>query len=451
MIKRIVLIAGIISLMMLLPVTAEKPKLDVNKDVSGYGGIFAGQVIRGLGSMGEVDHAWMQGCYLGMKFDATINERFQVILDGQIHLNFSYYVDATYIGKDFYGDMFSEAYAPYLREAHGIYTFGDLELYPLKIHVGKFHYKYNPQVRNLGEYLFRGSAYPTYMYNSFDDPTAPLMGLMLSSHPWEFFTLDIMLSSETQRPPIQDWSLSGVGSVKIGEFVEFGGGLCLDRVFPKDDAFTTPINEKNIFLEFDTDSVRDGNGDAIFDYDPIMGILVARMDTTVTDSFYYTFKSVKAMCRLNIDPKALFNWENVFGEEDLKLYAEVGFLGLKDYKGFYDSFHERIPWMFGFNFPTFKTMDVLALEFEFFNNPYIPGYRRCFREGIPAPKSDQGDAANFYWSIYAKKSIGSFSFVTQFARDHIHPNINNMWFNERDDVLVEKNNWWWAFKVHYGF
>jgi hypothetical protein len=277
------------------------------------------------------------------------------------------------------------------------------------------------------------------------------MGLMLGTHPWEFLKLDVMLTSETQKYPLQDWSLSGVGSINIGGVIEIGGGLCLDRIFPKDGDFTDPVNEKNLYLEFYSDSARDQFGNAIFDYDPISGTLNARMDTTVTDSFYYTFRSTKAMCRLNIDPKAFFNWENVFGEEDLKLYAEIGFLGLKDYKGYYDSFHERIPVMYGFNFPTFKILDVLALEFEFLNNPYIPGFRRSFREGVPAPKDDQGDAANFYWSIYAKKSVGGFTFVTQFARDHIHPNNNNMWFNERDDVLVDKNNWWWVCKIHYGF
>ena len=43
--------------------------------------------------------------------------------------------------------------------------------------VGYFPYKYNPEARNLGEYLFRSGTYPVYLTNDYDFPLARVAGL----------------------------------------------------------------------------------------------------------------------------------------------------------------------------------------------------------------------------------------------------------------------------------
>jgi len=457
---------GLILLLNVLPLPAiqfsvENGDNTYDLTIGGYGGLSCGQIISGYGSFNQViNHAWLQNAYLGLLFDAVTNDRFRVILNGEVHLTFSYFAPSNYIGKYIWNDFFAEAYTFFLREARGVYLLGDLEfekLY-LQTHVGKFPYSYNAEARNLGEYLFRGTAYPTYMLNGFDDSTSyPLMGILLSSNcGLKPVKLDLILTSETQKYPLQDWSLAGIASIgigpfgdNIGKFLEIGGGLCLDRVFSKDKDFTTPADPDNLYeFEITQDTMYDSTGNVVWNIDDPNDIHPEWVYDT--SGKYYTFKSTKAMLRWQIDPKAFFNVD-IFGPEDLKLYGEIGFLGFKNYGDYYDDIRERMPFMFGFNFPAFKILDVLSCEIEIFKNPYVAGFEECFNNGVVKPVDRGFTTTNFYWSIYAKKRLGAFTIVTQFARDHIHPVNNNLSYTERSDVLVESDDWWWAGKIHFGF
>ncbi len=66
--------------------------------------------------------------------------------------------------------------------------------------------------------------------------------------------------------------------------------------------------------------------------------------------------------------------QRLFGKNDLKLYAEGAILGCENYPGWYNNIYDRMPIMFGFNFPTFKLLDVLAIEAEYFPSPYKNSY-----------------------------------------------------------------------------
>lgn len=460
------IILGIITLVVFLPVSAiefsvEKNGKQYDLNIGGSGGIQCGQIISGYGNFNqEISHAWLQSAYLGFLFDATVDERMRVILDGQIHLTFSYFAPANYIGKYIWNDFFAESYSLYIREARGMYTLGDLdyEKFFFQIHIGKFPYSYNAEARNLGEYLFRGSAYPTYMLNAFADSTSsPLMGLMLSSnYGLKPLKLDMILTSETQKYPLQDWSLAGIASVNIGPFgnrigkvLELGAGICFDRIFAKDKDFTTPRDPDNLYeFEITQDTMYDSAGNVIWNIDDPNDIHPEWLYDT--SGKYYTFQSKKAILRWQLDPKAFFDCD-IFGKEDLKLYGEIGFLGFKNYGDYFDDIRERMPIMFGFNFPTFKILDVLACEVEIFKNPYVPGFEECFNNGIVKPVDRGFRTTDFYWSIYAQKKIGIFKIITQFARDHIHPVNNNLSYTERSDVLVESDDWWWAARVQFEF
>jgi len=51
----------------------------------------------------------------------------------------------------------------------------------LSLSAGIFPFKYNPDVRNLGEYLFRGPVSPGFLITAFDFQYATLSGFNLNS------------------------------------------------------------------------------------------------------------------------------------------------------------------------------------------------------------------------------------------------------------------------------
>lgn len=474
MVKRNFVLTGIITFVLLIPIHAVEFSVESNGnsydfDIGGYGGFLGGQIIRGLGVRGDFDHAWIENAFLGLLFDATINEKSRVILNSEFYQVFSYDMPETELGVENKMDLFWVGNGLYLREARGIFTLGDPEQFAFQINAGKWHYKYNPQVRNLGEYLFRGSSYPPWYETKFDDPTSPLLGFMLSTKlNTRIFKpqLDIMLTSETAKYPMQDWSLSSVASFKLfdfwghGDLLGLGAGICFDRLISKDKFYTTPTEGKpgqeNIFYA-DTTYTFVG-------IDPIT--LDSLWETSLENEKHYTFAGTKAAFRFCFDPKAFFDWENIFTEDDLKIYTEFGILGFKNYpdiespedtadyiSSYYAFRKDRIPRMIGINVPVFPFIhifDVVSVELEWFDTPYILGYEEAFKQGWPKPVEKDVKKTKFYWSIYAKKNLGPFKFVTQFARDHTHPVVLNFNYTEWNDVLVESDHWWWAAKIEFG-
>ena len=145
----------------------------------------------------------------------------------------------------------------------------------------------------------------------------------------------------------------------------------------------------------------------------------------------------------------------IFGKEDLKIFVEAAVLGVQNYPFYYDDITKRIPVMFGFNFPTFKILDVLSFEWEWYGSQfdnnmqnsqtgqlpewYIPTNSHAPNEyddtaafsSSTKPTGFNADGAttwkqyfsqdNWKWAIYAKKSLGkSISLHLQLANDHMH-------------------------------
>ena len=109
--------------------------------------------------------------------------------------------------------------------------------------------------------------------------------------------------------------------------------------------------------------------------------------------------------------------------------------------------------MIGINIPFvpfFHIFDVLAVEFEWFKTPYMKGYFEAFTQGWPKPFERDVKQTKFFWTVYAKKQLGNFKFVTQFARDHMRPVVLNFNYSEWNDVLVESDHWWWGAKIEFG-
>jgi hypothetical protein len=225
-----------------------------------------------------------------------------------------------------------------LEYRHGFMKLNDT----LTIEAGYFPFKYNPQSTNLGEYLFRSGTYPGWLMsgfeNSIDKPK--LAGVHFANVFGSKVRLrqDLIINTETDVFPYHDINFTYIATPSFGRVFDLGLGVELARLIAVDPRKTT----------IGLDPSYDGNDN----YDPKIGYLdtTASGDTVITK---YTFKGTKLMCRATLDFKELFGIGVGFlGKEDLKLYGEAAFLGVKNYKGWYNDPKERIPAMIGLNWPT---------------------------------------------------------------------------------------------------
>jgi hypothetical protein len=180
------------------------------------------------------------------------------------------------------------------------------------------------------------------------------------------------------------------------------------------------------------------------------------------------------MGRISIDPKAFIK-SKYLGENDLKLYAEACIIGAKNYPDSgilmggsytlvapsYNNLIEKTPIAIGFNFPTFKLLDVLNMEIEYFGSKYLNDAAQFINLGSqPQPSliifqnTTTGLVESKYkWSVYAKKSFfdGHFAVAGQVGRDHMRlpcASYNDEMWNE---LLVEDKDWWWVLKTSWMF
>jgi hypothetical protein len=252
------------------------------------------------------------------------------------------------------------------------YKWGNLDKPWLQIAAGYFPYKYNPDAKNLGEFLLRCSAYPNTIVTNFEFPLTRELGLLASASTEGFLdpaidkgVLDVMLTSETHDWPVQDATISCVASNTALNFLTLGGGVSWQRLFPVDEAITRPEKNTNVFYE--------ANG----------------------DTNYYTFQSTKLagfasvnpqrfIPEFKIPPAFIFGDIPFFGKEDFKVYGEVAVLGLDNYVAYdsipdssgtmhwqarpdsinyYNKVSDRMPVMVGVNLPTHPLLCYGVLPF----------------------------------------------------------------------------------------
>ena len=409
---------------------------------SGYTSFQAGEVMKGIG-IGTVslDHRWLQTAYVGIMADAAINDHFRVLAALEGELDFSFGVNPGAVDMNRQTEMPRTSLN--IKHAEGIYSFGDPERPFLQVEGGLFPYKYNPDARNLGEYLFRSFPYPQFIINVFDRPYAQLAGLRIGNRIGTFFHEDLLFTSEIQYYPLMDFSLSYVAGLSIARCVEIGGGIDLDRLLPVNNMETTPNLTENKYY------------------------------TPTEDSGYYSFSGAKIMGRLSFDPK-VFLPEGIFSKEDLKIYSELSILGLKNYPvdtihnnpPYYTKLTERIPIMLGFNFPVcgpalsnlmgFKLLDMLNGELEYFPNKFPNSFDQTFSKygPWPTPEDPANKHDNLRWSIYAKRDCGrNFSVIVQIAHDHLIPETFTLAQGQTDrtDVVLRHGDWWWVAKTQFTF
>jgi hypothetical protein len=177
---------------------------------------------------------------------------------------------------------------------------------------------------------------------------------------------------------------------------------------------------------------------------------------------YYTPAGIMLMARASLDLKKLLPWD-AFSPEDLRLYAELAVLGVESYPVFYENWTERMPVMVGFNLPTFKLVDLLSVQFEYFNSPnlnntYTMGQKNWALPYLPEDNAfsdkewnDLTKKDNVSWSILIRKRVlGGLQLNGQVARDHMRT-IGTDWFYgsrfEPNEILHKSSSWYWMFQL----
>lgn len=414
---------------------------NVKLAIKGNGWFYFGQVAKGTGieKEGTVEKIWTESALGSLSLETKIDERLKLVLSIEASMKFSWPLE-----KNLSQTKTAQPLV-WLGETYGLYTIGN-KIINFEACAGYFAYKYNPDVKNLGEYLFRSATYPAYIITEFDYPKAKLLGLRLGLNlPKVGLSYDALLTSETVFYPAMDWSISSVLNYNIAnlDFVSIGTGISfahLFSVYPDDNSsvgsYTSPRYENTKYV------------------------------TKNGDTAYYTFAGTKQMVRMSIDPLAFVKKHStVFGQSDLKIYAELLIIGLESYPDTtlskkanpsYSNWKEKAPVTFGINLPTFNTIDVFNLELEYFGSKYYNDYRQIYvLDGMPlSPAFNEGIIeSKWKWSVYLKKSFynNRCAATVQFARDHmrlfdvIYDHANHR------EMLVQAGDWWWATKLSFNF
>jgi hypothetical protein len=417
----------------------------------GYGAFEIGQIGHGyyfvVGALGndEINHIWQQRAFSNLGLTAKYKDILEIDLVGEGMMAFSTpqigTLPTTMQARQFY----------YIKSANALISLGNTGSYTGKIQVGYFPYKYNKDVRNLGEYLLRSLPYPIIIYSDFDYPQVNLLGFRFNFQMLNrFFSNDLILHSETVTIPVQNWSITDIFEVNFRDIISVGGGISL----------------YHWLSAYQGDNIQ-GSADAIYYFQNLPDDERQRIDTSIS------FKSEKLMARLSINTqtvaKLLFDLStNIFSENDGLIYGEFDLLGVRNYPIYYENMKDRIIWTFGFNLPTFKILDLFNFEFEYCANGSSFSDANLFADKPSLKPEPMGTITDpntgnkvqlvrnkWRRSLYLKKSLFNdhFSIIVQIARDHKKINFN--YFEKKymsfQETLPTNKDWWWAFKTEYKF
>ncbi|MCX7727493.1 MAG: hypothetical protein N2053_11680, partial [Chitinispirillaceae bacterium] len=380
-------------------------------------------------------------------------------------------------------------FSTYLIDAAIEHTFPIDEKRKVFVELGYLPVRYNPQAANLGEYLFgRSTPYPATIESGFElADKEKITGIHAVYHHSflnkSWFKVEPFFFSEMKQWPIGDFSVALLLTTNLENIVEVGGGVNFHHLISVDEKETFPVKEDSARLRAQS-----------YKY-----IYIDENNDTVV----YGARGIKAMGRLTLNPRALIPWTGL-GSEDLKLYTEFAILGVENYAGWYENRWERIPIMFGFNFPAFKVLDVCAIQLQWFGNKYYNTWELMKKDGvvipyvgrratgtdIPTPEGFRRDTSlwvtedDWKWSIYMSKKLWNrIRLSLQFACDNMFktaymppaPYVNtrhteifrNTWVTEIIPILDEDgeiigykrgeskfgrvDNWYWMARIMFYF
>jgi hypothetical protein len=435
-----------------------------------------GQVVKGNYNGGLLEDQFIQRTSVWITQEIAIGERLDVRAGvGGLF----WYATPTPVANGVFSEVapFSTTtkFGPGITRADMEYRFGDVAAPAFTLQVGYFPYKYNPDAKNLGEYLLRAGAYPSYLitggWNLISGAGYMMRGVRLNMNLWDGkFRTDFLLPMEQDVPGINgDLSPSVIATVKFGG-LEFGTGVNCHHCLPVKPSNTSPKIRPN-----DNPSLYGvGNGYVLpnpaFDAtQPVTEWSGANPRYLIDTTDFYTFQGLKVMARASFDPKALIamDW---LGPEDLKVFGEVAVLGWKNYPFYYEKRSERMPIMVGLNLPAFRFFDVISVQVEKYSSKQTNAMKFSTGPALPMPVPWGFDEAgsprvdpnlfdlnhknltddDLKWSVYAQKEIvKGLSILTQVANDHIR--LPNEWgANPSIPITNSPKDWYYLLRFQLG-
>jgi hypothetical protein len=444
-------------------VSAQEDPEVVFKPISISGQFDVGQVVKGQLHVQEVQQPgtelrgnFFQRTGVWITQEATVRERLRLTMG--VGGLFWYALPST-------TDPSSKLtqFGPGISQAQAVYTWGDLEYPAASLQMGYFPYKYNPDAKNLGEYLLRSGTYPGYVvsggWNMISSAAYMVQGLRLNVPFGDMFEMDLLLPMEHDIPPMYGLSPTVVLTSRPLAGIEIGAGAACNHCIPVKPSLESPSHPDNRVIKSATVTV---------DTVTLPGETLYSYAYTYDTGAYYTFQGVKVMGRVSVDPKAFVPMP-FLGPEDLKLYSEIALLGLKNYSYLYEKRTERMPILFGLNLPTFRFLDVLSFELEYYNSKFPNSLSGPLKDQLPVwdllGGSGQEDAAlvdayeksikedNWKWSVYAKKEVTKgLQLYAQVASDHIRTFQYNLGPQPISVPMTNGNGseWYYIVRLQFG-
>lgn len=308
-----------------------------------------------------------------------------------------------------------------LGQAEGVYTFGEPESPSAKLHMGIFNHKYNPDAKNLGEYLFRSGAYPGYIW------TGGWSYFNAASYTAQGFLLDLptlggklmhnfALYTERNISPTHDLSPAYLVTLKPSSAFEIGGGVAWQNgLSMRGETDLAPRVRLNAYYKSGpyanlplAPSDRDKPGYELGDSaivaagdprigNPIAGRYHMGKPANYTDSAgngtpnsqvgFYSFKAIKLMARASMDVGVLMGMQ----ADEFKVYSEWAWMGVENQPFYYDKPSERMPIAFGLNLPTFGLLDVFNIELDYRKSVFQNTLALTWDQKLPIPLTSQTD------------------------------------------------------------
>lgn len=448
-------------------IEVSKPSFKVSQEISRV--VKGGSYIKKNG----LDDAWMEPTVGSISFQARKNER----------LGLDVTFAATYFAAPYHYDQpqnYTRNISVTAPKLDASYLFGDPKEPSLRVDAGIFNYKYNENARDLGEYMFRTWAYPGIVatggtYGYVGNNSATLTGLKLQQ-PLGIFTHELMATLETDLTPVYDLNLTYMAKLNLGEgALKVGAGVQIARLLRADGDRETRMQYfqhngiwygeaggyyKSWQTGIQAKLAEPGADSAKLNAELAQATdALAVLDSVSTGQITPQFKNVtnraiKPMAWFAFDPKALFGSPEALGAKDLILYGEAIVLGAQNYPVFYDKIAKRIPAMIGFNVPTFRLLDVLSLEMEYYGSQLPPTFKANQPNATPVPVTPDSyyptdwDKDNLKWSVYAERTlVRGVTFTAQAASDHARSWDWNYYGRTPWEIYTSPSKWYWSLKL----
>lgn len=360
-------------------------------------------------------------------------------------------------------------FRPYVTQAMLAYHYGDKETPLFKGTLGLFPVIYNSDSKNFGGYLLRGPVYPGLLFSGFeskdmDSTIANTLGVRLASNLGSF-SFSYILKSETDLPPVFDFSMIGFVEYKYKNILTLGAGVNFYRIIAIKPELTDltdpdlvetetqkvshPYSRYYTYVEIDTVS----NSYTLIGSDTVFTTVngqarstsngkIVSIETdndgvtdTVTlwasnDTTRLSHRGIKLMGKASLSLPELLGLSNV-APYNLKLYTEFAVIGWKNYAGIYENRSERIPIMAGITIPTGGILSQCNFEVEWYGAKFRNDYIKIQQFNSPIPVSNTDDG-------YDRTTNDSGQLV---VKGTVIPTLK---FKDYDVQNMVKDNWKWS-------